>query len=106
MINNIRILFILNITLFLSYSCFSDDKEIKKIASGISTYFLFRWITNYRKCTLSFIECKIRGVKKEKGIIYQILDPIFDINKLPIIKKLPIYTILFIIFYKNTSYYQ
>ena len=43
--------------------------------------FLFRWITDYRKCTVSYIECKVRGVKKEKGFIYQKLNHIFDYNK-------------------------
>ena len=48
---------------------------------AISAYFLFRWITDYRKCTISYIECKLRGVKKEDGYLYNTLEPIFDYNK-------------------------
>ena len=66
---------------FLIYSCFVKNNNINECAKSICGYFLFRWITNYRKCTVSYIECKVRGVKKEKGFIYQKLNHIFDYNK-------------------------
>lgn len=65
----------------LTISCFINHESINECAMSICGYFLFRWITDYRKCTVSYIECKIRGVKKEKGYIYNILEPIFDCNK-------------------------
>ena len=33
-------------------------------------FLLLKWILNHRKCTLSYIECKIRNIKKEKSYIY------------------------------------
>ena len=42
-------------------------ETLNQTALVICFYFLFRWLTNYRKCTISFIECKTRGIKKEKG---------------------------------------
>ena len=66
---------------FLIYSCFVKNNNINECAKSICGYFLFRWITDYRKCTVSYIECKVRGVKKEKGFIYQKLNHIFDYNK-------------------------
>ena len=33
-------------------------------------FLLLKWIFNHRKCTLSYIECKIRNIKKEKSYIY------------------------------------
>ena len=69
------------ILIFLIISCFIKNEGINNFAIGLILYFLFKWITNYRKCTMSYIECKLRGVKKEKGIIYNLLEPLFDINK-------------------------
>ena len=66
---------------------------------SICGYFLFRWITDYRKCTVSYIECKIRGVKKEKGYIYNILEPIFDYNKYK--NRYLLYFLVFIILLIN-----
>ena len=37
-------------------------------------------IINFRKCTLSYIECKLRGVKKEQGYLNQFFDKLFDIR--------------------------
>ena len=57
------------------------NNKINEIALTMIGYFLFRWITNYRKCTISYLECKLRGVKKDDGYIYNILNPLFDVNK-------------------------
>ena len=51
-----------------------NNKKINEIALTMVGYFLFRWITNYRQCTISYLECKLRGVKKEDGYIYNILN--------------------------------
>jgi hypothetical protein len=43
-------------------------------------YSLFKIITNYRKCTISYLECKIRGVKREFGYLNSLLDGITDLR--------------------------
>ena len=43
-------------------------------------FFTFKIIINFRKCTLSYIECKLRGVKKEQGYLNQFFDKLFDIK--------------------------
>ena len=35
-------------------------------------------IFNLRKCTFGYMECKIRGVKRDKGYINNFLDGIVD----------------------------
>lgn len=67
--------------IFLIVSLFLKNETINQSALVICFYFLFRWLTNYRKCTISFIECKIRGVKKENGFLYNCIDPIINYNK-------------------------
>lgn len=40
-------------------------------------YFMFfKILVNYEKCTVSYVECKLRGVRKEDGWIYR---PLHDI---------------------------
>ena len=67
--------------IFLLLSCNMNNKTVNQISMTMCSYFLFRWITDYRKCTISYFECKVRGVPKEQGYLYQILNPIFDYNK-------------------------
>ena len=95
--------------IFLLISCCIKNKCINRLSITLCIYFLFRWITDYRKCTISYLECKLRGVRKEKGIIYNILEPLYDINKTN--HRYLIYIIVIIILlinkynYKNISYY-
>lgn len=42
---------------------------------------LFKFITNYRLCTVSYIECKVRDVKQRDGYLNQVLDPIIDLRE-------------------------
>jgi len=84
------------------------DIELPDIYFGIMIFFSFKWIINYRSCTISRIECLIRGVKKENGYIYSILNDIVDIRYSPyIFIIIPLCFILFIynIFIKNKRLY-
>ena len=87
------------IVIFLILSCFIKSKKINQFARTVCAYLLFRWITNYRKCTISYYECKLRGVKKEKGILFNILNNIFDYNKSKY--RLILYLLVLIIFQIN-----
>lgn len=40
----------------------------------------FKTICNYKKCTISYIECKLRGVKKEEGYLYIFLQNFINIR--------------------------
>jgi hypothetical protein len=41
---------------------------------------LFKMIYNYRKCTFSYLECKIRGVNREDGILNSLLEHIVNLR--------------------------
>jgi hypothetical protein len=43
-------------------------------------FFIFKIIFNYKKCTISYWECIIRRVKKEKGYLYQLIDGITNLR--------------------------
>ena len=44
----------------------------------LTLYLFFKWIFNYRKCSISYYEFKLRGVKKEEGYLYQFLEKLID----------------------------
>lgn len=87
------------ISIFLLASLSTNNTYINELSLTICIYFLFRFITNYRKCTISYIECKIRGVPKEKGYLYKILNHIFDYNKKKY--RFAIYLFLMAVLYLN-----
>lgn len=62
-------------------------------------FLLFKMITNNRKCTISYIECKLRGVKKEEGYIYNALEEVYNFNKSK--QKYLIYTLLILLLILN-----
>ena len=59
---------------------FLINKEPDVIYTIILLYFTIKIIVDYRKCTLSYLECKIRNVKKEKGYINKFFDDLFSIR--------------------------
>jgi len=55
-------------------------KELPRTYIVILIFMLFKLISNYRLCTVSYLECKIRGVKHKDGYLNQVLDPIVDLR--------------------------
>jgi hypothetical protein len=52
-----------------------------EIAVVLLFYLLIKWLSDYRKCTISYLECKFRGVKKEQGYLNGYLEPIVNLNR-------------------------
>lgn len=46
----------------------------------LSIYLLFKWIFNYRKCTLSYYEILLRNVNIKEGYLYQFLESVVDLR--------------------------
>jgi hypothetical protein len=69
------------IVIFLSYSPFSNNQKIISWSMTLCVFLLFKWIFDYHKCTISYIECKLRNVKKEDGYVYTFMENIININK-------------------------
>jgi hypothetical protein len=79
--NDFFIFLYINLIVFIIFSIFSNDKRIIEWSLVINIYILLKCIFDYHKCTLSYIECKIRGVKKHDGYINNFLEKIISINK-------------------------
>jgi hypothetical protein len=68
---------------FLLASPILPFKWSHDIAIAICIFLLIKWLSDYRKCTVSYLECKLRGVSKESGYIYMYLDPVLNLNRHP-----------------------
>jgi hypothetical protein len=66
---------------FLLISPILPFSRAHEISIVLCLYLLIKWLSDYRKCTVSFIECKLRGVKKENGYLNSYLDPIINMNR-------------------------
>lgn len=73
-------LYIYLIVLILA-STISDNHYFKINIRNICIFIFIKLLFDLRKCTVSYIECKVRGVKKEEGIVYNFLDNIFCLNQ-------------------------
>jgi hypothetical protein len=77
------ILFIVYLFLFLGLILINNDINIPRTYIGLLLFFLIKLLFNYRKCTISYIECKLRKVKKEQGYLNRFLDSIIDLRYTP-----------------------
>lgn len=74
------IIYIYFIYVFIS-SLFTERVFINFFVIFLSVFLLAKWATDFRKCTISYAECKIRGIPKEKGFMYNFMDNILNINR-------------------------
>jgi hypothetical protein len=99
--NNYEIVYvtIVYIYIILGISYMGIEKAIPRNYVAIIGYFLFKMVTGYDKCTLSYIECKLRHVKKEDSYIYDFLHSIISLKNTP--HKVYLYAIacIFIVVY-------
>ena len=77
------ILFIVYLFLFLGLILILNDSTIPKVYMVILLFFVIKLLINYRNCTVSYIECKLRKVKKEQGYLNRFMDSIIDLRYTP-----------------------
>lgn len=54
--------------------------KIYTIYITLILFFILKWTLNYRKCTITYIEYKLRNSKKENCILYRLIDNIMDLR--------------------------
>jgi len=74
------ILLIVYLFLFIGLILINNDINIPRTYIGLLLFFLIKLLFNYRKCTISYIECKLRNVKKEQGYLNSFMDSIIDLR--------------------------
>ena len=67
--------------LFIGMISILLKKPLHRTYIVILVFMLFKFISNYRLCTVSYIECKIRDVKRGQSYLNQVLDPIIDLRE-------------------------
>ena len=68
-------------------------------------FFTLKMIFNYRKCTISYLECKLRGVKKENGYLNYFMDGIVDLRYHSDYNLLLLIAFIYIIYDIYTKYF-
>jgi len=79
----------------------SVDHVVPQRYTIVALFCIFKIVFNYRKCTFSKLECKIRNVKREDGCLNSFLDHIVDIRYS---KKRYILYILMVVFLLFTKF--
>ena len=104
--NTIHLIFTvsLSIYMFIGIICIFYYENIPPWYFAITLYFYFKWIFNYRKCTISYIECQLRGVKKKDGYLFRLLEYIVDFRYNPNIYYILMFQSFILLFYlKNKN---
>ena len=98
--NNYEIVYVVITYLFILLGiAYMAEGRIPREYIAIICYFIFKMVTLYEKCTLSYIECKLRNVKKEEGYIYDFLHSIIILRETPHAKHFYLIGTIFIIYY-------
>ena len=80
-----------------------SEGNIPRNYIAIVLFFFFKMVTMYDKCTISYIECKLRNVKKEDGYLYDFLNSIIKLKNTPQAIYIYAIAIIFIIFFLKQS---
>jgi len=99
--NNYQIIYICIVYFYLGIGLLylKVEKRIPRLYAAIIIYFLFKMMTGYDKCTLSYIECKLRNVKKQDGYIYDFLHSIISLKHTQHCVYMYVISIIFILVY-------
>lgn len=78
----------------LASACLTKDLAKNFMALTICIFLLLKWATDARECTVSYAECKIRGVKKEQGFVNNLMEGVINLNKHKLYRVIQIIVIL------------
>ena len=56
------------------------NKELPLLYLFCLAFCSMKVITNYRVCSIAYLECKVRDIKREKALMNIFLDPIVDLR--------------------------
>ena len=76
----------MNVSLVISYLYLLHILSLKEIDQNYITlllFMMFKMIFNYDKCTISYMEVKLRGVRKDQGYLYRFLDGFIRLRDRP-----------------------
>lgn len=80
------------------------DIDLPTYYMAIVLFFNFKWIFDYRQCTISYLECVARGVKRKQGYLNSFLDGIIDLRyskHIALFYNISFFIIIYQYFYKG-----
>ena len=80
------------------------DLDLPSYYMAVVLFFNFKWIFNYRQCTISYLECVVRGVKRKNGLLNSFLDGIIDLRygkHIALFYNISFFIIVYQYFYKG-----
>jgi len=80
-------------------SCFVKYKMFNLLIAILGIFLLFKWLSDFRLCTVSYIEVKLRNVPIKDGYMYRFMDELVDFNKFSL--KYILYIIVLFIILRN-----
>ena len=69
---------------------------------AITTFIVLKMVFKYNKCTMSYFECKLRGVRKEHGYIYRTLQALMDLPVYMIVMSVMFTLVLVVRYFQQT----
>jgi hypothetical protein len=97
------IILIVYLYLFFGLILVFLNRKLPREYFALIIFFMFKMLFNYRKCTISYLECKIRNVKREHGYLNTLLDSIIDLRYTDHILILYTNAIFLIMYYVSTN---
>lgn len=76
----IYLYYFIGILIILFNYDYSQYPKLYGIYISLILFFTLKWIFNYNKCTLSYIEYKLCGSDKTKCIIYNFLETMMNVR--------------------------
>ena len=93
-----HLLFVYSYLLYGFISIFLNH-PVKMLYLIILLFCMFKITTNYRVCSVAYMECKVRGIKREESLMNQFLDPIVDLRYTDHIYPITLLSFLILTYY-------
>lgn len=71
---------IIGVYLFIGLLYTLVDKVVPNNYIVLVIFITLKMLFNYKNCTISYLECKMRGVKREDGYLASLLDHAVDLR--------------------------
>ena len=75
----LHLIFVYTYLLYGVVSLFLNN-QVSIVYLLLLLFCFFKVTTNYRVCSVAYIECKVRDVKREASLMNMFLDPIIDLR--------------------------
>lgn len=101
------IVLFLYLFLLYSFSFFIKYKNVPIIHLPLVAFAILKTTLDYRVCSVAYVECKLRDIKRDESIVNKFLDPIVDLRYTNHVYPLFIlgYLLLFISYINYLKYY-